>query len=103
MKAQEEVVVRKEVGERVEKVRDTVRETKVDIDRAAAGDKPQERDTGPLGPLPKALEICAGEGADPPSPQSTRFSLLLNLSETVRVDPRFIPLCAELSAHGLRS
>jgi uncharacterized protein (TIGR02271 family) len=53
VKAQEEVVVRKEVGERVEKVRDTVRETKVDIDRAAAGDKPQERDTGPLGPSRK--------------------------------------------------
>ena len=44
VKTQEEVVVRKEVGERVEKVRDTVRETKVDIDRAAAGDKPLERD-----------------------------------------------------------
>jgi stress response protein YsnF len=38
--AAEEVVVRKEASDRVETVRDKVRETKVDIDRAAAGEKP---------------------------------------------------------------
>jgi stress response protein YsnF len=36
----EEVVVHKEAAERKEQVRDTVRETKVDIDKAAAGSKP---------------------------------------------------------------
>jgi stress response protein YsnF len=36
----EEVVVHKEAAERKEKVRDTVRETKVDVDKAAAGSKP---------------------------------------------------------------
>jgi uncharacterized protein (TIGR02271 family) len=38
--AGEEVVVRKEAQDRVEKVRDTVRESRVEVDRAAAGDKP---------------------------------------------------------------
>jgi uncharacterized protein (TIGR02271 family) len=36
----EEVVVRKEGGERTETVRDTVRESRVEVDKAAAGDKP---------------------------------------------------------------
>jgi len=39
----EEVVVRKEGQDRVETVRDTVRESKVDIDKAAAADKPKKR------------------------------------------------------------
>ena len=38
--AGEEVVVRKEGQERVEKVRDIVRESRVEVDRAAAGNKP---------------------------------------------------------------
>jgi uncharacterized protein (TIGR02271 family) len=38
--AGEEVVVRKEARDRVEKVRDTVRESRVEVDRAAAGNKP---------------------------------------------------------------
>jgi stress response protein YsnF len=42
VKPGEEVVVRKEGKDRVETVRDTVRESKVDIDKAAAGDKPQK-------------------------------------------------------------
>jgi stress response protein YsnF len=44
----EEVVVHKEAAERTETVRDAVRETKVDIDKAAAGSKPgteSDRDT----------------------------------------------------------
>jgi hypothetical protein len=32
--------VRKEAQDRVEKVRDTVRESRVEVDRAAAGNKP---------------------------------------------------------------
>ena len=36
----EEVVVRKEGHDRMETVRDTVRESRVEVDRAAAGDKP---------------------------------------------------------------
>ena len=36
----EDVVIRKDAKDRVETVRDTVRETKVEVDRAAAGDKP---------------------------------------------------------------
>jgi stress response protein YsnF len=36
----EDVVVRRDVKDRVQTVRDTVRETKVDIDQAAAGNKP---------------------------------------------------------------
>jgi stress response protein YsnF len=36
----EEVVIRKEGQDRVETVRDTVRESKVEVDKAAAGDKP---------------------------------------------------------------
>jgi Domain of unknown function (DUF2382) len=61
-RADEQVVVHKQVKDRVETVRDTVRETKVDIDkdqrsagqasvqidRAAAGNKP-EAATGPIG------------------------------------------------------
>jgi hypothetical protein len=61
-RADEQVVVHKQVKDRVETVRDTVRETKVDIDkdqgsagqasvqidRAAAGNKP-EATTGPIG------------------------------------------------------
>jgi uncharacterized protein (TIGR02271 family) len=39
-KAVEEVAVHKEATERTETVRDTVRETKVEVDKAAAGDKP---------------------------------------------------------------
>jgi uncharacterized protein (TIGR02271 family) len=39
-RAVEEVVIHKDATERVETVRDTVRETKVDVDKAAAGDKP---------------------------------------------------------------
>jgi stress response protein YsnF len=38
----EEVVVRKEGKDRVETVRDTVRESKVDVAKAAAGNKPRE-------------------------------------------------------------
>jgi uncharacterized protein (TIGR02271 family) len=38
--AGEEVVVRKEAQDRVETVRDTVRESRVEVDRAAAGNKP---------------------------------------------------------------
>ena len=37
----EDVVVRKEGQDRVETVRDTVRESKVDVDKAAAADKPR--------------------------------------------------------------
>lgn len=40
VKRGEDVVVRKDVRDRVEKVHETVRETKVDVDRAAAGGKP---------------------------------------------------------------
>jgi stress response protein YsnF len=36
----EDVVIRRDVKDRVATVRDTVRETTVDVDRAAAGDKP---------------------------------------------------------------
>jgi stress response protein YsnF len=38
--ANEEVVIRTDATERVETVRDTVRETKLDVDKAAAGSKP---------------------------------------------------------------
>jgi stress response protein YsnF len=41
----EEVVVRREANERTEHVRDTVRETKVDVDDNAAGEPPGTRDT----------------------------------------------------------
>ncbi|MDB5407088.1 MAG: hypothetical protein JWL84_2000 [Rhodospirillales bacterium] len=44
-RATEEVVIRKEAAERVETVRDTVREMKVDVDKAAAGDKPSVAQT----------------------------------------------------------
>jgi stress response protein YsnF len=44
-RATEEVVVRKEANERVETVRDTVRETKVDVDKAVAADKPSAAQT----------------------------------------------------------
>jgi stress response protein YsnF len=40
VKPGEEVVVRKDARDRTEKVRETVRESKVEVDRAAAGDKP---------------------------------------------------------------
>jgi stress response protein YsnF len=39
--ATEEVVVRKEVKERTETVRDKVRETKVEVEKNATDDKPQ--------------------------------------------------------------
>jgi stress response protein YsnF len=39
-RATEEVVVRKDTQERTERVRDTVRETKVEVDKQAAGGKP---------------------------------------------------------------
>jgi stress response protein YsnF len=45
----EEVVVHKEAAERTETVRGTVRETKVDVDKAAAGDKPSPAETGDKG------------------------------------------------------
>ena len=38
----EDVVIRKDATERVETVRDKLRETKVDVDRAAAGNKPAD-------------------------------------------------------------
>jgi hypothetical protein len=43
----EEVVVRKEETDRVATVRDKVRETRVEVDRAAAGDKPGTKDAAP--------------------------------------------------------
>lgn len=43
VKPGEEVVVRKKTEERTETVRDTVRESKVDVDRAAAGNKPSRQ------------------------------------------------------------
>lgn len=43
--AGEEVVVRKEGQDRVERVRDKVRESRVEVDRAAAGNKPGGGDT----------------------------------------------------------
>lgn len=62
VKPGEDVVVRKDAADRVEKVRDTVRETKVDIDRAAAGDKP-------AGAIPGAqTEPASSETAVPPEP-----------------------------------
>jgi hypothetical protein len=42
MRPGEDVVVRKSEDRRTETVRDTVRESKVDVDRAAAGDKPSK-------------------------------------------------------------
>ena len=48
----DEVVVRKDVSDRVETIRGTVRETKVDVDRAAAGDKPSLTQTGAEGARP---------------------------------------------------
>lgn len=45
----EEVVVRKKEGDRVETVRDTVRESRVEVDRAAAGDKPRDPSAPPTG------------------------------------------------------
>jgi hypothetical protein len=53
-RAVEEVVVRKDATDRTETVRDTVRETKVDVDKAAAGEKPADRTRtgpGPTAPL----------------------------------------------------
>jgi stress response protein YsnF len=47
VKPGEDVVIRKEAHDRVETVRDTVRETKVDVDTAAAGNKPGITDRGP--------------------------------------------------------
>ena len=44
-RVREEVVIRKDVGERVEDVSDTVRHTEVEIERMAAGDT--LRDTRP--------------------------------------------------------
>jgi stress response protein YsnF len=44
-RAVEEVVVRKDVTERTDTVRDTVRETKVEVDKAAAGEKPSQAET----------------------------------------------------------
>jgi stress response protein YsnF len=41
--AGEEVVVRRAQEDRTETIRDTVRETKVDVERAAAGDKPSSK------------------------------------------------------------
>ena len=43
VRAGEEVVVRKEQKDRIETIRDSVRETKVDVDRAAAGSKPSSK------------------------------------------------------------
>jgi Domain of unknown function (DUF2382) len=43
----EEVIVRKEADERTERVRDTVRETKVDIDRGAESEAPSVREHKP--------------------------------------------------------
>jgi stress response protein YsnF len=45
VKPGEEVVVRKEAAERTETVRDTVRESKVEVDKAAAGAKPKTKPT----------------------------------------------------------
>jgi stress response protein YsnF len=44
-RAVEEVVVRKDITERTDTVRDTVRETKVEVDKAAAGQKPSQGET----------------------------------------------------------
>jgi len=44
-RAVEEVVVRKDATDRTETVRGTVRETKVDVDKAAAGEKPSQAQT----------------------------------------------------------
>jgi len=72
----EDVVVRKDVKDRVETVRDAVRETKVDIDRAAAGDKPGSMPPGGAertAAVPPA-EAAPGEdlGAAPPPPDGDK-------------------------------
>ena len=54
----EEVVVRRDVDERTEKVRDTVRQTRVDVENEAGGRADNlERGTGSNAPSPRSANL----------------------------------------------
>jgi stress response protein YsnF len=69
-RAVEEVVLRKEAQERTERVRDTVRETKVEVDKQAAGGKPTTTaagggDTARAAPRKKGRRTKTGRQGTP--------------------------------------